>query len=181
MWRALPAAILMAVSMAAQAAELTLFDIPLRSASREQIRTAIKSAGGLLQSKTRDTDNFDARNIGLPGAQSLEVIFLEDKFVLAQYHLRFRSPSDDERLRKMLVSKYGNPSGRDFGAQYVSDGKYVWSFDGNMNLVATKEFFGGFNLLTYVNRAEQARLERIVKEQDDKAVQGDAAAKKSVF
>jgi len=189
MRKVLLAAILVVVSLAAEAAELTLFDIPLRTASRDQIRTAIKSAGGHLQSTTRDTDNFDASRIGLPGAQTLEVIFLEDKFVLAQYHLQFHDSTESERLRKMIVLKYGQPTsandygrrGSEFDSQYAPGGKHVWRFDGNMELVANVGSFSAFDLLTYVSRTEQARLERIVKDQDNKAAQRDAAAKKSMF
>lgn len=163
------------------AAELTLFDIPLRTASREEIRGAITKAGGKLKSSSRDIDQYDARSIGLPGATELEVVYLENKLVMAQYGFRF-DKNQEERMRKMLVSKYGQPqSGRsNFDGEYVSDGKYRWSFDNSMDLVFTKEWGGG-RFLSYVNKAEEARLGQLIKEADKRSAEKEAATKKSVF
>ncbi len=164
------------------AAELTLFDIPLRTASREEIRGAITKAGGNMKSSTRDIDVYDARSIGLPGATELEVIYLENKLVMAQYSLSV-DMKQEERVRKMLVSKYGQPGGRgNFDSEYVGDGKYRWAFDNNMELVFTKDFFPSVpKYLSYVNKQEEARLGRLVKDADKRAAEKEAASKKSVF
>lgn len=163
------------------AAELALFDIPLRAASREEIRSAITKAGGKLTSSSRDVDQYDARSIGLPGATELEVVYLENKLVMAQYSLS-RDMKQDERVRKMLTSKYGQPlEGRgNFDGEYIGDGKYRWVFDNKMELVFTKEFFGS-RFISYVNKVEEARLGRLVKEADKRAAEKEASAKKSVF
>lgn len=174
------AAFLCAIVSLAHAAELTLFDIPLRTSSREAIRQAITQAGGRLTSSKRDTDIYDTRQIGLPGARSLEVIYLADKFVLAQYVLGEDSKSD-ERLRKMIVAKYGNPAGSsDFGREFIGDGKYNWTFDQDMQLVYTKEFFGA-RYLTYVNRAQQRRLEQLVNDHDRRETEKETKKLNKVF
>ena len=161
-------------------AELTLFDIPLRTASREEIRGAITKAGGKLKSSSRDIDQYDATAIGLPGAEQLEVIYLGNKLVMAQYSLSVDSKKD-ERVRKMLVSKYGQPGGRgDFDGEYRGGGKHRWGFDNGMELVFTKEGFRG-PYISYVNKIEEARLGKLVKEADKRAVEKEAASKKSVF
>lgn len=164
------------------AAELTLFDIPLRTASREEIRGAITKAGGKLKSSSRDVDQYDATAIGLPGATQLEVIYLDNKLVMAQYSLSV-DMKQEERVRKMLVSKYGQPGGRgNFDSEYIGDGKYRWAFDNNMELVFTKDFFPSVpKYLSYVNKQEEARLGRLVKDADKRAAEKEAASKKSVF
>lgn len=169
------------ISAVTTAAELTLFDIPLRTASRQDIGNAITKAGGKLRSSSRDADQYDASAIGLPGATSLEVIYLQNKLVMAQYSLSKGDLELDERIRKMLVAKYGQPQGEhDFDREYIGDGKYRWRFDNSMELVFTKEFFGS-RYLSYVNKPEEARLGALVKEADNQAAAKEAAAKSSVF
>lgn len=173
-------AVLILHSAIAVAAELTLFDIPLRTASREEIRGAITKAGGKLKPSSRDVDQYDATAIGLPGATQLEVIYLENKLVMAQYSLS-GDAKQEERVRKMLVSKYGQPGGRgNFDSEYIGDGKYRWRFGNDMELVFTKEFFGA-QYISYVNKIEEARLGKLVKEADKRAAEKEAASKKSVF
>ncbi len=164
------------------AAELTLFDIPLRTSSREEIRDAITQAGGKLKNSSRDSEKYDARAIGMPGATELEVVYLEDKMVMAQYSITV-DIKEEERIRKMLVAKYGQPQGRDdFDGQYISDGKYRWNFDHSMELVFTKDFFSSApKFLSYVNKREVARLGKLVNDADRRAAEKDAAKKKSVF
>jgi hypothetical protein len=165
-----------------QATELTLFDIPLRVSSREAVRSAIIQAGGQLTSSSKDSDQYNASKIGLPGATSLEVVYLDGKFVLAQYSFTMDAETE-ERLRKMIVSKYGNPQGgkyRPFDGQFIDDGKYRWIFDQKMELIFTAEFFGA-RYLTYVNRYQQSQLEQLVKEQDRRAAEKEADKKKSIF
>lgn len=169
----------------ANAAELTLFDVPLRTASREEIRAAIVGVGGRLNTNSRDREVYDARNIGLPGATQLEVVYLNDHLVMAQYTLNLHG-NDDEHVRKMLTAKYGQPGSSGtrgkFDVQYISHGKYRWSFDHGMELVFTRDFFPSKpTYLSYVNKTEQARLEKLVKDAAQQAAEREAAAKKSVF
>lgn len=168
------------ITSLSQAAELTLFDIPLRTASREEIRSAIAKAGGRLKSSLQDIDKYDASQIGLPGATTLEVIYLGGKLVLAQYELRLDQKTG-ERVRKMLTAKYGQPRGETgFDAEYGGNGKHRWPFDNTMELIFSQDSWSG-STLSYVNRTEHARLERLVKEQDKRAAEREAASKKSVF
>lgn len=164
------------------AAELTLFNIPLRTSSREEIRDAITQAGGKLKNSSRDSEKYDARAIGMPGATELEVVYLEDKLVMAQYSISVDS-KDEERVRKMLVSKYGQPQGYgDFDGRYISHGKYRWNFDHSMELVFTKEFFSSSpRYLSYVNKREEARLGKLINDADRRAAEKEAAKKNSVF
>lgn len=176
----------------ALAAELTLFDVPLRTASREEIRAAVTKAGGRLIESTRDKDNFNPKAIGLPGAEKLEMIYLDNKLVLAQYHLNLRY-KDEEKFRKMLVAKYGQPKSKEslfsrsrdkeaFDQEFIDDGKYRWNFDQDMELVFTKSFGSRDPIfLTYVNKKEQEKLGRLVNEADKRAIEKEAASKKSVF
>lgn len=171
---------LMLLTIVSSAAELAVFDIPLRTASREEIRGAITKAGGKLKSSSRDVDKYDARSIGLPGATELEVVYLENRLVMAQYSLTV-DMKQEERVRKMLVSKYGQPGGRgNFDDEHIGTGKFRWAFDNNMELVFTKEFFGA-RYISYVNKAEEARLGKLVKDADKRAAEEEAAKKKSVF
>jgi hypothetical protein len=164
----------------AQAAELTLFDIPLHSSSRATIRQAIKQAGGKLTSTTNDIDRYDASAMRLPGAARLEVVYLKGDFVLAQYVFPTLGPND-ERLRKMLAIKYGSPrEGSGFEHEFIMEGKFRWSFEHDMELVYAKAF-AGEALLTYVNRVQKSKLEKVVNGKDIDDVKKKARELGNVF
>ena len=185
---ALVALLLCVASSLAGAAELTLFDVTLKTATRGAIRSGIEAAGGVLRSSKGSTDIFDATRIPLPGARSLEVVYLNGVLVMAQYALRADMKAE-ERLRKMLVEKYGQPtaessfaSRNQFDGEYVMDGKYRWLFDGGMSLIFKKEFgFDSPTYLTYLNTEQEAKLEAIVKDADRRSVKKEAEAKGKVF
>jgi len=163
------------------AAELKLFDVELRNASRSEITSAIAKAGGKKISIAGGFERYDASKISLPGAENLEAVYLDDKLVLVQYKFDHLDLKTDERLRKMIVLKYGQPRGSsNFDDEYTRDGKSRWVFDGGMELIYTREFFGTI-YLTYVNKAEQARLEARVKAADQTKSQQEVKKNTSVF
>ena len=171
------------LALCSEAAELKLFDLPLLTASRSQVTSAIEGAGGRKIVGSKDSDKFNAAKIGLPGADVLEVIYLSDRLVLAQYIFPSNDRKQDERLRKMLTSKYGPPKGYEraaFEDQFVADGKYRWSFDGGMELVYNREFFGVV-YLSYVNKSEQNKLSKIVREADREQADKEAQKKSNIF
>lgn len=185
----LAGAILAVGAFAANAAELILFGEQLNAVDRLHLVAAAKAAGGKLTRSTASSDVFNASAIGLPGAQTLELVYLNGQVVMAQYTLEQFS-STDERLRKMLVSKYGFPQSVDntsfgtspakFDQQYVGDGKYRWPFDSDMELVFSKEFSGG-RYLTYVNKPLQAQLQHKLESADKQSASQAAKAKHDVF
>lgn len=163
-----------------QAAELTLFDVPLHASSRAQLRQAIEQAGGKKAGSSRDTDTYDVAAVGLPGAVRLEVVYVDDSFVLAQYVFK-KMGAGEERLRKMLAAKYGAPrEGTGLDGQYVIEGKFRWSFEHDMDLVYTKPFMDE-PTLTYVSRVQQARLDKLVKDKDRAAVRKQTDALNRAF
>ncbi|HEX2658555.1 MAG TPA: hypothetical protein VHU40_09790 [Polyangia bacterium] len=144
---------------------LRLFDLELQTVSRDQLRAAIRKAGGKATSSTPSVDNFAVERIGLPGLTTLEVVFRGDDFVLAAYHSARSHAPGDEKLRKMLVEKYGLPAGagKNFTDPYGGSGKSTWTFANGMRVVYNRDFFGTVDL-TYV---DQARFDAVKKEATD--------------
>ena len=183
-------AVLAVSTLAAHAAELTLFGQQLNTVSRDALKQAAKDNGARLTSSSEGKDIFDASQLGLPGAATLEVVYLQNKVVMAQYLFPSGMPDVDERFRKMLVSKYGNPVSVDntftgtpvtrFAGQYVGDGKYSWRFNGGMDLVYTHEFFGQ-RYLTYVNRSEQTKMQHLLDAASKNGAEKAAKAKQDLF
>ena len=170
--RSLLFAILWSLGPLAAAAELTLFDLTLRGSSRAQVRDAIEQAGAQRIKASPDIDEYDVKAVGLPGAETLEVVFVNDVFVLARYVID-GSGATGERLRKMRRTKYGDPTGgAAFASEYLSEGKYRWHFDGNMELVYTKNFFRTVHL-TYVDRAQLKKLEQLVRQMERDTVSSE--------
>lgn len=181
MMKYLAATILFMCASLSQAAELVLFDVPLHSADRATIRQAIKQAGGKLLTSSRSADRYDAGSIGLPDATHLEVVYLNDAFVLAQYTFS-RNGRHDERLRKLIAAKYGAPQdGNGFGDRYISfTRKFNWSFEHDMQLVY-KTGMMEERFLTYVDRAQQRKFEAVVQEKDSRDSKQQAEKLKRVF
>lgn len=182
-------ALLAFCAFGAGAAELTLFGLPLSSAHRADIKAAALAAGARLTHAGRDSDKFNAAKLGLPGAQTLEIVYLHDNIVMAQYAMS-KEEADDERFRRMLAAKYGNPqpvenpfptsNTRSFTEQSIPDGKYRWKFDNNTELVFTKEFFGD-RFLTYVNKTSHAEMSQKLRESEQNSAAQAAKAKSAVF
>lgn len=167
---------------------LTLFGLPLKGVGRDAVRSAAVAAGAFLQRSTKSTDVYNVEKIGLPGATKLELVYIGDQFVLAQYSFPKSQQDTDEKLRKMLASKYGLPKGElrrpwekfDFTDEFVRDGKYRWSFDGAMELVYTKEFFGN-RFLTYIDKENKAALDAMMKQLNDRSAIKSAEQSDNVF
>ena len=185
----LAGALLATCTLAASAANLTLFGEQLHTVDRAHMRAAAKAAGAKLVKSTDTTDLYNAKAIGLLGAQTLELVYLNDQVVMAQYTLE-KASDTDERFRKMLVAKYGFPQSVDdtfrgsapqkFDQQYVGDSKYRWQFDDDMELVFAKEFFGD-RYLTYLNKPVHAQLKRKLEAAEASGAARAAKAKSSVF
>lgn len=171
--------LLISISGPISAAELTLFGSTLHDATRSSIRETIKRAGGILQRSEGDLDKFKKGSIPLEQVSTIEALYFRNKLVYVQYKV-VSDISKQEEFRKILVSKYGQPSmdnnffnkNFDFSDKYLRDGKYRWLFDNNMELVFNLPFSSilGSPTLTYVNRSELNLLEAAVKKMDDKKI-----------
>ncbi len=165
------------VASAAGAAELTLFNVDLRSAEETTLHDAAVAAGARLVRSGNGHRVYDASRIGLPGAQMLEVLFDGGRFVIAAYSFRHDSKADHE-LRRLLVAKYGEAkvtvgSGKryplDLTERYAECGSCSWDMDPPLELVYTNlarnpRKTGLFDdlqtRLTYVNRPLFEELQR---------------------
>lgn len=176
------------LSSSAYSQTLTLFGLPLKGVNRDAVRSAAVAAGAVLQRSSKSTDVYNVEKIGLPGAAKLELVYMGDKFVLAQYAFSLSQQDTDEKLRKMLASKYGSPKGElvspwgksDFTDEFVRNGKYRWSFDSAMELVYTKEFFGN-RFLTYIDKENKATLDAMMKQLNDRSAIKSAEQSSNVF
>jgi len=162
---------------------LRLFDLEIQKAGRDELRAAIRKAGGTPKpSKNSSIDNFAVDAIGLPTLTALEVVFRGNDFVLAAYHSGGAHASGDERLRKMLVEKYGMPpsAAKNFTDPYGGEGKYTWSFANGMKLVYKKSFFGAVDL-TYVDQARFDTVKKEAADTDREDTRKQARAKSNAF
>jgi hypothetical protein len=112
---------------------------------------------------------------------ALKLTFYRGQFVAAVYSGSRRSAGEaEEKLRKMLVEKYGQPAwmiadrfgkpekralAKDFTDRHVGEGKYGWDFAGGMQLVFKKTFFGDMDL-SYVDPARFDELKRLATAAD---------------
>lgn len=168
--------------------ELMLFDLPLQNANRASLKAAILKAGGRLVSSKGPVDKYDARKIGLPGAQTITVLYSGDQFVLAQYSFPDYFEAE-ERLRRMLVAKYGKPQGvqgtfsrgtSDFDGEYISDGVYYWKYTGGMEVQYNKPFSDPITL-SYVNTSEKTKLDAQMESAEQERAKRQSTKNKSVF
>jgi hypothetical protein len=179
---------------------LTLFDLDLQRATPAQLRAAIKKAGGKPRKPLINPgpETYDVTAIGLPGIQMLEVTFHKGRVVAAVYRGfsgTLEGPANREKMRKMLVEKYGPPAwhvGTGFGDgtkkalpgnftdKYVNDGKYGWDFAGGMQLVF-KTGFGRAVDLTYLDPQRFAELKQVASDADANDARAQARQKGHAF
>jgi hypothetical protein len=150
--------------LAAPPTSLSLFGVTLSHSTRSDVHKAVVAAGGRLLEHKGNQDLYEAHALALPEALRLRIIYLDDRFVLAQYEFS-KGGEKDELLRRMLTEKYGLPEQLSafgmtghFDGQYIADGKYTWRFRDNMTLTYDLEFFGE-RFLSYVDRKSEAELE----------------------
>jgi hypothetical protein len=92
--------------LSARAAELSLFDVPLRDATPAALHAAALGAGARLVKSSAGHRVYDASRIALPGAHTLETLFDGGRFVVAAYSFK-RGATGDYELRRLLAAKYG--------------------------------------------------------------------------
>lgn len=162
--------LLSSATLGVSAAELTLFGEQLRTVGRDKLAAAAAKAGATLRKSAVSTDVYDASGVGLPGVVSLEVVYLKDRVVMAQYTLDERADVS-ERFRKVLVAKYGLPDHADdtfrglpatFANQYISQNKYRWKFSNGGELVYSLQHMGGV-FLTYVNKPVHSQMRELLE------------------
>lgn len=185
-WKTLLAAFAVFVTAQVTAAELTLFDIELRTATPLQLHRAAIAAGARLLTQSAGHRIYDVTKVGLPGAQRLEVLFDGERFVIAAYTFDDHNRSDHE-LRRLLAAKYGPPyvilsSGQrhepDLTERFYDLADARWDMAPPMQLVYTqvafnpKKFGMREHRLSYVNRTafeEFAKRVQAEGKQADKA------------
>lgn len=165
--------------------ELKLFGVRLANATKGEMRAAIVAAGGKMLQTQGDIDKYDCSAMALPAVEGLEVVYLGDRLVMAQYVVGY----PNETLRNMLKSKYGMPIGSsenkalvsgDFTGETATDGKYTWTFPSNMAVIYNQPMAEGITL-TYLNRSEQAKLGKIIKANSQKEADQKVKAKSELF
>lgn len=179
---------------------LELFELEVQHAKRAQLRAAILNAKGVPQaSKNPHIDVYDVSAIELPAVKQLDVLFEGDNLVFATYHAddTRTDTAADEKLRKMLVTKYGAPrhlpetgdvdmsKSREvredtFTHPYGGSGRYVWTFAGGMQLIYKKSFFGRLDL-SYVDSTRLKAIHAAAEQQDQADTRAQAADKGNAF
>jgi hypothetical protein len=92
--------------LSARAAELSLFDVPLRDATPVALHAAALAAGARLVKSSAGHRVYDASRIALSGAHTLETLFEGEQLVVAAYSFK-RGSTGDYELRRLLAAQYG--------------------------------------------------------------------------
>ncbi len=79
-WNMLLAGLAVFVASQVAAAELTLFDVELRTATPEQLHRSAVAGGARMLTRSAGHRVYDVSKVGLPGAHRLEVLFDGDRF-----------------------------------------------------------------------------------------------------
>jgi hypothetical protein len=162
------AALMLLSGLTARAAELSLFEVPLREATPTTLHAAALASGAKLVKSDAGHRVYDASRIALPGAHTLETLFDGEQFVVAAYSFR-RGSTGDYELRRLLAAKYGPAyivlgSGKrhavDLAERYPDVIECRWDVDAPLELIyntmeAAPRRPGTFDYetrLTYLNR-----------------------------
>lgn len=194
-WNTLLAGLAVLVATQAASAELTLFDVELRTATAEQLHRAAVAGGARLLTRTADHRVYDVSKMGLPGARRLEVLFDGDRFVIAAYTFDDNSRSDHE-LRRLLAAKYGPPysilsGGKryepDLTVRFYDMADARWDMAPPMQLVYTQHAFNPRKFgqretrLSYVNPIAFDELQQRLRAEGKQADKARAAQLQRAF
>ena len=117
------------LGFSAPAQALELFGVDLESASRDELRSAVKQAGVVLIRESGDDEWFDVYDSSpvLDGSSRLYLGFVKQsqQFAFAEYEFNGIDPAS---MLRNLTSKYGTASVRK--GRYLSDKTYHWQLDG---------------------------------------------------
>lgn len=194
-WNTLLAGLAVFVATPTASAELTLFDVELRTATAEQLHRAAVAGGARLLTRSIGHRVYDVGKMGLPDARRLEVLFDGDHFVIAAYTFDDNSRSDHE-LRRLLAAKYGPPyvilsGGKryepDLTVRFYDMADARWDMAPPMQLVYTQHAFNPNKFgqrdirLSYVNRIAFDELEQRLRAEGKQADKARAAQLQRTF
>lgn len=158
----------------ASAPRLELFGLPLKGASRAQLRTSLRKGG---MRSTREDDNhwvdvYDASAV-LDGASEFVAgyVFATGEFAYAQY--RFDGFMDTALVTKvadMVIHKYGQPAKREGNAS-LGNVKYQWNLAEGMRIDVTR---GWPDTTTYLRYSDRKAFAAMLAAQEENRKQTDA-------
>jgi len=142
------------VSAAQKIRQLELFGVPLKGATRDQLRQAFRQNGMQPISESNYADVYDPRNV-LEGASKLEVGFVKatDQFAIAAY--TFSAFMDTQLIRKvinMVSTKYGRPSSQS-GDYALGPVKALWNMGQDMKIEVSRGWPDTTTFLYYIDNA----------------------------
>lgn len=169
-------------ALAADAKPVELFGTPLKGASRDQLRTAIKAVG--LQPEREDDrywiDKYDV-NGALEGATKMLAAYVgaTRKFAYVEYTLPSRMDTKQiGRIVKMVSTKYGRPSSQS-GNFDLGDVSVKWNLGQGIQLEVLRGWPDTTTYMRYSDSAnyKQMRAEIEANEEADTAAKAKAQSK----
>jgi len=158
---------------------LTLFGVDMANATVSDFLRAAKAAGANSKGRKGPVEDFDVQALGIPSVKALTVTYVSDRVMAAQYVV----DDDNEKLRKMLLAKYGPPNNDNtatFGSEYAADGSYSWNFPAGMQVVFKKPFIGPVSL-SYINTGLLKEAEAQAEARANRDAANTAKSKSNVF
>ncbi|MGH8192458.1 MAG: hypothetical protein ACREP2_13565 [Rhodanobacteraceae bacterium] len=159
--------------------QLELFGVPLKGATRTELRAAILR-GGLKPIRVDDhyiADEYDPRGV-LAGASELIVNYTDDRtqqFAIASYKFDgFMDVGLVTKVERLVASKYGPPDHRS-GDPNLGPVDYRWYFPGGMMIEVGRDWPDTTTFLDYTDNAAWAKLK--TEAAADKAARERAKAK----
>lgn len=169
---------------------LSLYGVVLKNAATADFLAAARAAGAKPAKAGADAgkgaSTHDASGTGIPALRQFTVLSDGPELITVQFSVDRGAAS--EMLRKMLVSKYGQPvvterpsfGAADFTAQYLRDGSFSWTFRDGMRLVY-KQPFSGDATLSYTDEPRFQALMARAKAADGQDAASRAAQLKDRF
>lgn len=143
------------------AAHLELFGVPLKGATRDQLREALKRNG---MRATREDDRYwldfyDATDV-LEGASEFYAGYVSatGRFAFAQYEFpAFMDTRMVERVVNMVSTKYGAPSSVK-GRYGLGEVQAWWNLEGGMEIEVSRGWPDTTTYLTFIDTAADAEM-----------------------
>lgn len=171
------------IASTAVMAQPQLFNVELKGATRDQMRSAIKDTNLKIIREDNNywVDKYNSDGV-LQGATELSLGYTSNgKFAYAEY--KFPAFVDTDKIievARLVASKYGQPSQRS-GNTNLGGASFTWSFKNGTNIVVYRGWPDTTTYLNIKDKANYTKLQTEISAEENRQFQQKAKQQQSAF
>ena len=160
-----------------------LFNIELKGATRDQIRSVLQNTDvkAVREDNNYWIDKYNSNGV-LQGASELNFGYTSNgKFAFAQYKFPvFMDSGKILEVANLVSSKYGQPSQRS-GNPNLGEASYTWNFKSGMSITAYRGWPDTTTFLQFKDKTNYSKMNNEIDAEEKRQFQQKAQQQQSAF